>query len=441
VDAEMLSDSELDRRLHQLNPISLAALDDTSVVAALASMEHDLEFQSDEPPSQRRIARPDLRQRWTRLGVATATVAAASLLGIETLGGAGVAALPLAVSPAAAAQLSEVAHAAAGQRYPDTTQLEYESEKYELAADPAVGGVTVGFSSAVTIQSWGRKRTRVTGDGITFNTPQNKANYQANESAFDAEMATTFADLVGAPSAQDPTATGLQSDDLLTDEKQGNLTAIQAEVFNGAENPSGPRALIADLTTAFSADPSYLFGSLTSILRDSTNAQLRATAYEALKYVPGTTVMGNVKDQLGRPGIEISFAGTTTRPSETQAPIYTMIVSPATGYLLESDDTKETPQQGTVIQREIVLQRGIVNSDTELPGGASQPITAETRTEDVANGTVSSTPPAGAQTTTTASSTPSASTTPASTTTAPPPTTTTTPPTTTSPATTTNSQS
>jgi len=46
---------------------------------------------------------------------------------------------------------------------------------------------------------------------------------------------------------------------------------------------------------------------LITILRNSTNAQLRATAYQAFAYVPGTKMLGDQKDQLGRVGAAIQF--------------------------------------------------------------------------------------------------------------------------------------
>jgi hypothetical protein len=46
-----------------------------------------------------------------------------------------------------------------------------------------------------------------------------------------------------------------------------------------------------------------LWGDFSEILLSSTSAQLRATAYAALSYVPGTQVIGNETDQLGQPGI------------------------------------------------------------------------------------------------------------------------------------------
>jgi hypothetical protein len=410
VDTEMLSESELDCRLRKANPVNRAALDDDGVLAGLASVRRSVVSGAHRQAPSRLTVRPVYRRRWATLGAATAVVAAASLVGVETLtGGAGGAGLPLAVSPAAAAQLGRVAHAAAGQATPGASQLEYRVYRSEIAADPSVGDVRVGFTSGETVQDWdgpipgGARRERITNDGISFASPQDQANYLANKSAFDAELATTFGDLVGAPPAHDPMAKGMLYDHLFpprgSQQDGANFTQIQKAVLAGTERPSGPQELLHDLSLSLDAQPGDLWSGLVTILRDSTDAQLRATAYEALAYVPGATVLGDVKDQLGRVGVAIHFTGYVKGPTDT------LIVSPSTGYLLEDDVTLQTPK-GTVLQREVDLQRGIVNSVTALPGGGSQPLTTATKTVNLATGTMTPTLQATTPASSTTTSTP-----------------------------------
>jgi hypothetical protein len=114
------------------------------------------------------------------------------------------------------------------------------------------------------------------------------------------------------------------------------------------------------------------WGELSQVLLSSTSAKLRSRAYAALAYVSGTKVLGHQTDQLGRPGIAIS------RTSDVLGS-QTLIVSPSTGDLLERDDTRTSRRvvhgipAATLTAHEIFLRRSIVNSDTALPGGGSQP--------------------------------------------------------------------
>ena len=431
MDRDMLSESELDYRLHKCNPVNRAALDDEDVLVALASVRHSVGSRAQREAPSHSARRPVYRRRWATLGATTAAVAVASLAGVETLtGGAGGAGLPLAVSPAAAAQLGKVAHAAAAQAMPGPNQFSYSAYKLEITADPSFGGASVDYTYDQTVQSWSglvpadASRGRVTIDGISFATPQDRANYLANKSAFDSEFSRSVGvELAG---TDDPAATGVLTDGVSpprAPEENGDLSQIQEEVEAGTERPNGPRALLADLTASLDAQPEDLWAGLFTILRDSTNAQLRATAYEALSYVPGTKVLGNRTDQLGRAGVAIQFAsGYANRGTDT------IIVSPSTGYLLEDDNSVVNPDG--VSERDVYLQRGIVNSMTALPGGGSQPITTATQTVDPTTGTTTST----SQTTTTGS--PTTTSTPQTTTS---PTTTSTPQTTTSASQTTTS--
>jgi hypothetical protein len=102
--------------------------------------------------------------------------------------------------------------------------------------------------------------------------------------------------------------------------------------------------------------------------------------------VKGAKVLGRRKDYLGRSGVEITFG---YDPSGIKF-LLTLIVSPSTGNPLESDtvleNTVRTPDSeflklpsGTVVSRQIFLRRAIVNSDTALPGGGSQPFKPTSR--------------------------------------------------------------
>jgi hypothetical protein len=115
---------------------------------------------------------------------------------------------------------------------------------------------------------------------------------------------------------------------------------------------------------------------LGNVLLRSTSPQLRSLAFTALKYLPGVTVRANQTDQLGRAGT--AFTLTDSNAGQT----HTIIVSPSTGELLQSYDTTTragavygTPA-GAVVNRITYTRQTVVSSDTALPGGGTQPLTA-----------------------------------------------------------------
>jgi hypothetical protein len=301
------------------------------------------------------------------------------------------------VTPAAAAQLSRVAHAAAAQAAPGAGQFEYTATEIESVGDPSFGDESVNFTYDQTEQSWegpipvDESRDRITSSGITFASSQDRANYLANKSAFDTQFADSMV-------TSDPTASGLIADWLYPArgrKDEGTLTPLQSQIFNGTERPGSPQELLHDLTLYFDGEPSDLWSGLITILRDSTDAQLRATAYQAFAYVPGTTTLGNQKDQLGRAGAAIQFSDHADGWTET------IIVSPTTGYLLQDESSYSRSGSGLTSERTIYLQRAIVDSVTALPDGNSQPFTAGSETVNLPKGTERPT----LQTTTSASQT------------------------------------
>ncbi len=112
-------------------------------------------------------------------------------------------------------------------------------------------------------------------------------------------------------------------------------------------------------------------------LLNSPIARLRATAYAALSYVPGSKIDGNATDQLGRSGIAVSWMP----PAPGNG--FTYIISPTTGNLLEKDliqgHTYGGDQAGSAVIRWVYLQNGVVDSNTALPGDGNQPIDANAR--------------------------------------------------------------
>jgi hypothetical protein len=331
----MLSEEELDDLLSaagETRPVSRAALNDESVRYALDDAWHRTESNAVRREAPRRARR---RVRWRELagaGMAAVVVGVASFFVAGGLKGvAGGSGFSLAVSPAAAAQLSRVAHVAAAQPGLGAGQWQYvERSSREHTANS---------SAVVRVQDWfaasGVERERVSlGGAVT-------------------------------------------SDHVYTNPSQGyaptpgvNLAAPPSDVQTLLSDIAGSTVPHAGVSPADDAD--WYWDDLANVLLRSTSPQLRSLAFTALKYLPGVTVSTNQTDQLGRSGTAFSLA----HEGGTGA----IIVSPSTGELLESYDrnTFETDgsQAGAVVNRLTYTRQTVVSSDTALPGGGTQPLTA-----------------------------------------------------------------
>jgi hypothetical protein len=333
----MLSDEKLDDLLSlagETRPVSRAALDDESVRYALDDAWHRTESNAAPREAPRRARRPVDWRRLAAAGAAAVVVGVASLIVAEGLkGGAGSAGLSLAVSPAAAAQLNRVAYVAAAQPGLSAGQWQYvERTSQEHDADGNSPG-------AVRVQDWfaanGVERERVS--------------------------------LAGAVTA----------DHVYTNPSQGYAPTPGV---NLAKPPSDVQTLLSDIAGSTSPhagaspadDPGWYWIDLGNVLLRSTSPQLRSLAFTALKYLPGVTVLANQTDQLGRAGTAFSLA----RAGGTS----TIVVFPSTGEMLESYDrntfvTDGIPA-GAVSSRVTYTRQTVVSSDTALPGGGTQPLTA-----------------------------------------------------------------
>jgi hypothetical protein len=268
--------------------------------------------------------------------MAAVVVGVASLIVAEGLkGGAGRAGFSLAVSPAAAAQLNRVAYVAAAQPGLSAGQWQYVERTSQAPA------ANSNSSATVRVQDWfaanGVERERVS--------------------------------LAGA----------VTGDHVYTNPNQGYAPTAGV---NLAKPPSGVQTLLSDIAGSTlphagaspADDPGWYWIDLGNVLLRSTSPQLRSVAFTALKYLPGVTVRANQTDQLGRAGTAFSL----TDVGQT----HTIIVSPSTGELLQSYDTTTragavygTPA-GAVVNRITYTRQTVVSSDTALPGGGTQPLTA-----------------------------------------------------------------
>jgi hypothetical protein len=379
VNSNILSDDELDRLLSEASrtrPVNPAAGDAERVAAALTDLWQSIESSEAPKARSRSTARPVYRRRLAAMGAAAVAVGVASLVGVNSLtGSSGGGNLPLAVSPAAAAQLDRIANGAAGWVGLSAGQWLYVDYTEQYTASEQVGSATVNVDHAVDYQTWtaaaGDQRSRTTNVNWSFATPQDQANYEANKASWDK---------LGRSAK--PIDSGVVFWDLVQ----------PAYKFTDNISPtSDPQTLISEIGAAYGQSPMELQGHLLDIVDESASAQLRATAFAALAYVPGTAVLGSRTDARGRQGIAISL----TLPNEYPE---TMIVDPNTGDILEDHTTA-----GGITDVRIYGRPAVVDSDTALPGGGTLPI-------DQSAGLATSTTPAATTTTPSTSTTPETST-------------------------------
>jgi hypothetical protein len=336
---------------------------------------------------QRSPRRARVSRRWITVAAATAAVAAASLVGVETLGGgSGTAGLPFAVPPAAAAQLDHMARAVARGAAPGSGQWEYIGTKVENTATAKIGKSTIAFFFTDSTQTWnatdGATRFREVGDSFSFASPKDRATYQAHKSRFA---------LLHLGSGL--TATGVIQDREYP--RPSSVSNIDVRPMWETRPPNTPKELNAKLWRLYlksfpkqnikvwrqevrhleSQRGLVLWTELVTFL-SAPSDKWRALAYRALAYVPDVHVLGTRADRLGRSGIGISYTGQTGYRQ-------LLIASARTGDLLEKDVTASPPGRGSgliesITSRTLYLSRAIVGSSTSLPGGSTQPFKAKT---------------------------------------------------------------
>lgn len=391
---KMLSEEDLDQllsRASRTRPGNRAALDDERVAAALDGVWHDAESSVARAELPRSTSRAAHGRRWV---VAAAVVGVASFIGVESLTGsggsvgsgltltaahltsptgrAGGSRLSLAVSHAAAVKLDTVAHAAAAQPALSPGEWYYtDTQEQDGGISIQAGNAWVNLTVRNNEQTWSSagldQRTRITTYGESFATPQDQANYDANKASFDKH----------APGSLNPTTATTSTSDKVFSRAASGAQPLPAWWNTQISDPQTLLADIAQQSGPLSPDSAFAyFGELQLIMTSATSPQFRAMAFAASEYLPGVTVLGNQTDKLGRSGTEISF--TDPNPSGKDNPVETVIVSPSTGEMLESIGTQRIAVRGLTVGTPdwlmVYVQQGLVDSDTALPDGGTQPI-------------------------------------------------------------------
>jgi hypothetical protein len=112
------------------------------------------------------------------------------------------------------------------------------------------------------------------------------------------------------------------------------------------------------------------------LLFASTSPTLRAALYRVIAHLPGVQLLGWQTDRIGRRGIAVALShaeiGDETTRKEllfdptTGEPLQTQLVQ--TAPLIDIPGTAPLPR-GTVLRYTVFVERGVVNSMEDLPGG------------------------------------------------------------------------
>ena len=151
--------------------------------------------------------------------------------------------------------------------------------------------------------------------------------------------------------------------------------------IDAARLPTEPAALVRalerDLRSPYyrKVTASAVFFEAGRLLFQSGSPALRAALYRVIARLPGVKLLGARTDRIGRRGVAVAMT------DGSRAVRGVVLFDPATSEVLETDVLAVTPSPGrpsipagSVTQYTAFLQRGIVNSIRDLPGGGHQPL-------------------------------------------------------------------
>ena len=116
------------------------------------------------------------------------------------------------------------------------------------------------------------------------------------------------------------------------------------------------------------------------LLFASTSPALRSALYRVIAHLPGVQLLGWQTDRLGRRGIAVALSHAEIGDEATRREL---LFDPATGEPLQTQLVQTAPltdipgtaplPRGTVLRYTAFIERGVVNSIEDLPGGAHLP--------------------------------------------------------------------
>lgn len=380
MDRTLPSDEDVERLLKSLDPLDPDVLSAASVASARDALGEAIMREArrgGRPRSSQRGSRSRRagRRRLARSG-AVLVLAAGVLTAAALLPSGGNHDAQLGPTPASAAiALDRAASTAMSQTaiYPTARQYEYVKVQEGVTSSGGFRGVSLRFWQSDTKQDWykanGSGRERVVNSREGFFAPLDRSIARAHGVSLAQLMPNQDGDLaypgVGAYySDYDPAGLPTQPAAL--------LRAIEREIRDTRTPPTAtPGATVSEVATA-----SVFEVIADRLLFASTSPTLRAALYRVVAHLPGVQLLGWQTDRLGRRGIAVAVShaeiGDETTRHEllfdptTGEPLQTQLVQ--TAPLVEIPGTAPLPR-GTVLRYTVFIERGVVNSTEDLPGG------------------------------------------------------------------------
>jgi hypothetical protein len=376
-------DEEIDRLLASLDPLDRGVLFVEGVESARDALG-DAIVREARGSARTRVAvggralgverrpRPLRRARSRRLALLGAVVGvlAAGVLVVGALlptGGSDDA--QLGPTPASAAiALDRAASTAMRQTavYPTARQYEYVKVQEGLTSSGGYRLVFLRFWQSDTKQDWykanGSGRERIVNSREGFLAPSDRSIARAH----GLSLAQFIPNQDG-----DSTADGM---------------AYYSD-YDPASLPTQPAALLRAIKRDVRATrtPPTTTASVFEVIADrllfaSTSPTLRAALYRVIAHLPGMQLLGWQTDRLGRRGIAVAISHAEVGDEDTRREL---LFDPTTGEPLQTQLVQMAPltstgtaplPPGTVLEYTVFIERGIVNSIEDLPGGGHLPL-------------------------------------------------------------------
>jgi hypothetical protein len=326
------------------------------------------------PQQPARASMSSRERRWRRLlvpgalaaGLAAALFAVLAILpgsGGEPELGVGQASAKAVLSRAAA-----IASATPASTVPNARQFLYIKWIRSNATTETTKRHTYAFTSGQTEQDWeapdGSGRQKLSNGFYTFLTPADRAAWKA----------------AGKPAiSKGPNLDGTYPRGAYFNE----CDISPRGVVGLSTNPAQLLRQVIDRYEGHHYSPSSTLNTAACILVTSAYPPLRAATYRMIGRLRGVEYLGPMRDGIGRKGVGVAVPDTksgtkaivifdrvTAKPLELEL-VQTRVITQAPPGVSKRAMKQQQLPNGTVVEAEIMLSSGVVNTEEALPGGGS----------------------------------------------------------------------
>lgn len=326
------------------------------------------------PPQPHRVSMRSRERRWRRLLVpaALASVLAAGLFVVLAIlpssGGEPALGVGQASARAVLERAAMIASATPASTVPDAHQFLYIKWIRSSEGAQTTKGHRYIFTSGQTEQDWeapdGSGRQKLSGGFYTFLTAADRASWKA----------------AGSPAI----SSGPSIDGTYPRGAYFNECGISPRGTIGLS--TNPAQLLRQVIARYEQhhySPGGTLDMAACILVSSAYPPLRAATYRMIAHLRGVTYLGRRRDGIGRRGVALAvpdpkagiesvviFDRKTAEPLELEAVQTRQILTAPPGISKAAVKAQLVPN-GTIVEAQILLASGVVNSEEDLPGGGS----------------------------------------------------------------------